>query len=304
MNHKGPQRLWPLYTGVIFLTSALILQGLYGASNRTDKASKGQTIYNIDWEKYRFKVESVVEIPEKVSVNERYYMRSLLREIILRKISTGLEQMYVDNSHMIRDILDENNHFRRAYPLYLDSLKLVRLNFRNNLVEASTSLPLRGSKGLIGKLPLPWESMIYQSLQESEYIGEAYERNTALEEYRGEIIPIIYTGLIVDLRGMEINQALAPRIFSQNGRLIYGPEYINKKTGTTRGIASYVKGMSVKEVKVRAGEEPFFTVALTTKGKYKTDIVLSNEDTAKLMQHPETLQNLLKCRVVFVVDGD
>ncbi len=261
-----------------------------------------QTYFEIDWENYHYMATSQILVERNTPVHERYYMRYFFRDLILQKISIGLENLYVDSSHKIMDILDANNEFKREYPLYLEAMELTRVNFRNNYIEVSTSLPLRGNKGLIGKLPLPWQTLAYAGLTEAEYVGEAYESRVAESEYRGGIVPIAYTGLLIDLRGMDVNQALAPRIYSQSGRLIYGPEYIIKEIGVQRGVASYVKSLNDYEVKNRAGEKPYFAVALSTKGKFKTDAVISDMDTAKAFEHEETLNNLLKCRVVFIVD--
>ena len=94
---------------------------------------------------------------------------------------------------------------------------------------------------------------------------------------------------------------MAPRIYSQNGRLIYGPEFIRRDVGTNRGIAAYVKSIAHAEVTRRAGKHPLLTVALAAQGKYQTNIVLATEEITKLFDHKQTVKNLLKCRVVIIV---
>lgn len=271
-------------------------------ASETSELGEETTRFFIDWKSYQYKVMSYMNITEAVSVNERYYMRNQVKEIILKKISTGIENMYVDNAHKIMDILDENNYFRREYPIYLQSINVVRMTFRNSIIEASTALPLRGKFGILNHIPLPWGSMSYSALNESEYVGEAYSRTQVHNEFESGLVPLKYSGLIIDLRGMDVNEALAPRIYSQTGQLIYGPEFVMQKIGTQRGLISYANDMTDPELKIRAGEEAFFTVALSTKGAYKTDVVISNQDAGRLMQHTVTLENLQKCRVVFLVD--
>ncbi|MES0491262.1 MAG: hypothetical protein ABUK01_14810 [Leptospirales bacterium] len=265
--------------------------------------SNGQNRFDIYWRNYKYMISSEISLPRSLAVNERYYVRSKVREIILHKVSMDIESMFVDNSRRIRDLLDTSSVFRREYPLFLDSLTIDSLIFRNNRVESSASLALRGDNGLLRRLPLPWHILEYSTLTKPEYVGEAYEDDTVKYEYRAGVVPIAYTGIVIDLRGMKINKALAPRIFSQNGRLLYGPEFILKKIGAQRGLVGYVHKMDDAEIALRAGIRPYFTVALTTRGQYKTDVVLSREDTAKAMGHPETLTNILKCRVIFIIDG-
>ena len=261
-----------------------------------------KTNFFMDWSSYQYKVQSYLNINEAPSMNERNYMRNQVKEIILKKISAGIENMYVDNAHKIMDILDENDNFRREYPIYLQSVNIVRMTFRNSIIEASTALPLRGGNGLLAHIPLPWETMTYNVFREAEYVGEAYNKSRVGNEYEAGLVPLKYSGVIIDLRGMEVNEALAPRIYSQTGQMIYGPEYIHHKIGVQRGIVAYAYDMTDAEVKIRAGEAAYFTVALATKGFYKTDVVISNQDAARLMQHAVTLENLQKCRVVFLID--
>lgn len=282
---------------------SLTLFGALGSQISGANTVEGErTMFEIDWENYQYMATSQIMVERNTPVHERYYMRYFFRDLILQKISLGLENLYVDSDHRVMDILEANNEFRREYPLYLEAMELTKVNFRNNYIEVSTSLPLRGAKGLIGKLPLPWSSIEYSSLTEAEYVGQAYEDSVVRHEYSGGIIPIAYSGLLIDLRGMDHNQALAPRIYSQQGRLIYGPEFIIKEIGVQRGIVSYVNSIQDYEVENRAGEKPYFTVALSIKGLYKTDVVISESDAAKALAHMETLNNLHKCRVVFIVD--
>jgi hypothetical protein len=282
------------------LVSLLAQNGVFAYEKSSLEDEK--TSFFIDWSSYQYKIQSNININEGVSINERFYLREQVKEIILKKISAGIENMYVDNDHKIMDMLDENKNFRREYPTYLQSVNVVRMTFRNSLIEASTALPLRGANGLLTHLPLPWGTMVYNTLKEPEYVGEAYGKTRVGNEYEAGLVPLKYSGVIIDLRGMDINEALAPRIFSQTGQLIYGPEFIMHKIGVQRGIVAYAYDMTEAEVKIRAGEAAYYTVALSTRGMYKTDVVISNQDTARLMQHTVTLENLQKCRVVFLID--
>jgi hypothetical protein len=294
LPHKKFLNFW-----VSVLVVLSTLQALSGAeSSLTDEITR----FSIDWDTYQYKVKTTMNINEAISLNERYYMRSQVRELILKKISTGIENLYVDNRRKIMDILDENLNFRREYPVYLQSINAIRLIFKKSEIEASTMLPLRGESGLLARIPLPWGTMKYAHMEEPEYVGEAYRVSKVGREYNSGLIPIKYSGLIVDLRGMEISEALAPRIFTQTGQLFYGPEFISQKLGVQRGIVSYATDINDPEVKIRAGDSPYYTVALSSRGFYNTDIVLSSQDMDKITQHMETLENLQKCRVIFLID--
>jgi len=269
-------------------------------ASRQSKADSNQ--YHIFWQGYKYRIRSRVKIPNNMAVQGRYFIRNRIREMIMRKVSLNLENIFVDESRKVMDVLESNKLFRREYPVFLDSLKIESLTFRSNYVESLSSLQMRGKNGLLGKVPLPWNKLKYQSLEQSEYMGQAYQNPKAKMEYQDNTIPLAYTGLIIDLRGLQINRSLAPRIYSQTGRLLYGPEYLLKRIGTRRGIVGYVHSMEDPEVAIRAGKNPYFTVPLASKGRYSTDVVLSESDAARALEHPETLKNLLKCRVIFLID--
>jgi len=287
-----------LIVGFIFFLTINAVFG-YKENNLDEEKSN----FNMDWRLYQYNIQSYINIIESTSVNERYYLRNQVKEIMLKKISVGIENMFVDNTHKIMDILDQNSDFRQEYPLFMQSINIVRMTFRNSMIEVSTALPMRGGRGLLSHIPLPWGTMSYNPLLAPEYVGEAYAKTSVGNEYESGLIPIKYSGVIIDLRGMDINEAFAPRIFSQTGRLIYGPEFILSKIGIQRGIVAYTHDISDSEVRIRAGDSPYFTVALATRGLYKTDVVISNKDAARLLQHAVTIENLQKCRVVFLVDN-
>jgi len=272
------------------------------SSRESEEINEGITRFLINWDLYQYEVKSVMNMNEAISLNERFYVRNQIRELLLKRISSDIENLYIDNSHKISDILDENINFRREFPIYLQSINLVRMLFRNNVIEASTSLPLRGNQGLLSHLPLPWATMAYNSLSEPEYVGEAYQKTRVGNDFEAGLVPLQYSGIIIDLRGMEVNEALAPRIYSQTGQLIYGPEFIMQKIGVQRGIIAYVNSMDDPEAKIRAGSSAYFTVGLSTRGQYKTDVVVSSRDATRIMQHIKTLESLQKCRVIFLVD--
>lgn len=284
-------------------SSAILFAVLsWGALFSEELGSNGETEFVINWDTYQYQVRTIMNINEAISLNERYYMRSQMKELILKKISTGVEGLYVDSSHRIMDILDENINFRREYPVYMQSINAIRLIFKKGNIEASTALPLRGEKGLLARIPVTWGTLRYESMNDPEYVGEAYNTSRVGRDYNANLVPIRYSGLIVDLRGMGFSEALTPRIYSQAGQLVYGPEFIAQKIGVQRGIIAYATDLNDPEVKIRAGNSPYYTVALASRGKFNTDVVLSADDVVKITQHPETIENLQKCRVVFIVD--
>ena len=52
----------------------------------------------------------------------------------------------------------------------------------------------------------------------------------------------LYTGLIVDARGLGVRPAMAPKILNEDGKEVYGSAYINRDWAVREGMAGYLKG--------------------------------------------------------------
>jgi len=284
----------------IFLASLGSI-AIYSELNEDDVASQ-LTELEINWQRYRLNIHAKIELPVESNDLSNYVMRSYVKEIVARKVSSSMENLVIDNEHKLMDMLDSSVTFRREYPMYLDSMEISSVNYRNNSIYTRAVLPIRGSNGLLSRIPIEWETVRYSSLEGDEYITDVYNESSVNYEYKRNSLPIDYTGLIVDIRGQAIQKAVVPRIFSQSGRLIYGPEFINRKIGTVRGLVSYVKSLNDPEVAIRAGSKPYFTAALSMSGKFNSDPVIAETEVANFLESTESIKNLLKCRVIFLVD--
>lgn len=259
-----------------------------------------QTQLNIDWTNYRLLVHSFVPVTEQVPLSERTTLHLKVKEDTLSQTSRYLENLPIDSSHSVADLLDQNDLFAREYSSFLENIRTGNLFLRGDKIESNMLIPLRGENGLLSHLPVPWKRLRYQVLQEPSAEGGAYQTRQVKGEYLSSN-PMSYSGLVIDVREFPLKPAMLPRIYSQDGRLIYGPEYLSRSIGNERGIAGYVKSYSNPEVLHRAGMQHYFTVAMSIKGKYKTDIVLSNSDAKKILSNPISATSLRKARVIFIV---
>lgn len=266
-----------------------------------DVSSPEKYKISIDWARFRINVAATIAIDENLSVTQRDLIRSQAKERILTRASLYLEEFFVDANWRISDVLNDNRQFSREYSLFLETIELGSLFFRSSKIETNLVIPIRGRRGLLNRVPLPWATERYQLLRKSEYIGEAYQQREAHGEYDSSLSPVRYTGLLIDARELDLRPSLAPRIYSQDGKLLYGPEYLTAQAGTSRGVASYVTEYGHKEVSRRAGRHPLLTAALSVQGRYQTNLVIASEDAARLFDHPDTLRNLQKCKVVIMV---
>lgn len=112
----------------------------------------------------------------------------------------------------------------------------------------------------------------------------------------------LYTGLIVDARGLGIRPAMAPRILNEDGKEIYGSARISRDYAVREGMAGYLKDPVAAQTNPRVADKPLLVKAVKVSGNARVDPVISNADAAALESASENLSMLEKCRVIILVD--
>lgn len=114
--------------------------------------------------------------------------------------------------------------------------------------------------------------------------------------------PAIYTGLIVDARGLNPSPAAFPKLISQAGDVLYDLTIVDPNAATERGMCDYKKSLDVARQQPRTGLNPLVVKAVATSGTNKTDLILDDE-TAKQVKSAETGAGFLRnAQVIVVVD--
>lgn len=118
---------------------------------------------------------------------------------------------------------------------------------------------------------------------------------------------LVYTGLIVDARGLDLKRGMSPRIYSEAGQLIYAGVTVTYDFLQTSGIASYGRELSPEllrriqpngTVKV----SPLVVQGLDIAGTTETNIIISNEDAQAILQALDIYDFLAQYSVVFLID--
>jgi hypothetical protein len=112
----------------------------------------------------------------------------------------------------------------------------------------------------------------------------------------------IYTGLIVDARGLGIRPAMAPKILNEDGKEVYGSAWISRDYAVREGMVGYLKDPAAAQANPRVTDKPLMVKALKVAGDGRVDMVISNADAATLQSASQNLSMLEKCRVIVLVD--
>lgn len=111
-----------------------------------------------------------------------------------------------------------------------------------------------------------------------------------------------YTGLLVDARGLGLRPAIAPRILSDNGEVVYGSKIVDRTWAVEQGMVGYARDPDAARGDERIAPNPMFIKAVRATGANRTDIVISDQDAGKLNNDGQTPRWLRECRVIVLVD--
>ncbi len=112
----------------------------------------------------------------------------------------------------------------------------------------------------------------------------------------------VYTGLLVDARGLGARPAMSPKITDENGQEVYGTTMVSREWAIQQGMAGYSKDPAAAASNPRVTDSPLNIKAVKAEGKGKTNLVIGN-DEANAIRKVVMNQNFLeKCRVMILLD--
>jgi hypothetical protein len=112
----------------------------------------------------------------------------------------------------------------------------------------------------------------------------------------------VYTGLIVDARGLGVRPAMAPKVLNETGQEVYGSAWINRDWAVREGMAGYLKDPVQAQQNPRVTDKPLLVKAIKASGDARVDVVISNADAAMVHGATQNLSFLEKCKVIILVD--
>jgi hypothetical protein len=112
----------------------------------------------------------------------------------------------------------------------------------------------------------------------------------------------VFTGLVVDARGIQARPAMSPRIIDENGQEVYGSMIVEREYAVQQGMSGYARDLTAAQSNARVTNAPLSVKGLKTEGAGRSDIVIANADAAKIRSAGDNMSFLKKCRVMIVLD--
>jgi len=113
---------------------------------------------------------------------------------------------------------------------------------------------------------------------------------------------LIYTGLVVDAQGLAVKQTMSPRLLMEDGRVVYGREWVDPEVIQQQTIVGYIKGIPNAKTHKRVIAVPFVVKALRVDANNPSDLIISDADAQTLHLTPEHVAFLRKAKVLVVLE--
>jgi len=169
----------------------------------------------------------------------------------------------------------------------------LRKNLYDGAVEVWSQIKLDGG---FTQLILPPEIRQIESIKQVLPL-----KNSASLQTRSRSSEI-FTGMIVDARGIEALPVIAPRILDENLEEVFGPTYASREFAVQHGMVRYTTNVWQAKFHPRVSDNPIVVKALKSIWPGRCDFIISNADADKLRSASEHLLFLRECRVIIVLD--
>jgi len=248
----------------------------------------------VDWEK-RVILATGFGAPNKSFDPSRWRISAIRAAELdaMAKLLAITEGITINSTTTVKDFTIAQQEITGRVQGVLRNFKTVATRSQpDGTVEVDVVIPIDGDLSNViipvelGKKP-PLEPQQAQKVQESQTVQEPGQ---------------LYTGMIVNAKGLGVRPAMLPKIVNEEGKEVYGTGYVSRDYAVAQGIVGYSKDLEKASADTRVTATPLVVKGIASLGPTKTDVVISNEDASKIHALGSNLQLMQQCRVIILVD--
>jgi hypothetical protein len=248
---------------------------------------------------------------------EKYYGKPQARPMALRAAQLDAyrnllevtEGVRINSTTVVKDAMVESDMIRSQVNGMVKGSRVVKKEYLSDgTVEVTIAMSIRGGFAQLilpeDIKPVPEIRTIPPSPPAPPVPEEVTPPPTPAvpEATTPAVAPAVYTGLVVDARGLGARPAMSPKIMDERGQEVYGSAYVSREYAVQQGMAGYAKDMTASQTNPRVTDQPLTVKGLKTEGPGQSNLVISNADADKIRGASENLSFLKQCRVMIVLD--
>lgn len=198
----------------------------------------------------------------------------------------------VDSTTTIRDFTVESDVINTQVQGMVKGAKTMKQEYLSDgTVEVTVRMPLAGN----------FASVIVPKILEKRKVAPPPATPPSPAATPAST-PEVFTGLVVDARGIQARPAMSPRIIDEKGQEVYGSMNVEREYAVQQGMSGYARDLTAAQSNARVTNSPISVKGLKTEGAGRSDIVIANADAERIRASGDNQSFLKKCRVMIVLD--
>jgi hypothetical protein len=281
-------------TSVVIIISLLLLftgigicQDKVSASDWVDKIGQG----NVNWSTGYIEAVGIGAPPEKLAgkINTRPIALHAAQADALRNLLEITKGVQVDSSTSVKDFTVESDVIDTQVNGLVKGALIVDYQY---LPDGTAEFRLR----------MPLYGNLAQIIMPLAMAKPPAAPAPAVKASESPSVSVVYTGMVVDARGIQARPAMFPRIFDEDGKEVYGLANVDREYAEKQGISGYTRDLTAAQTNHRVTANPITVKAVRTSGPGKSNIVISNTDARNIRSSAESATFLKQCKVVIVLN--
>ncbi len=294
------------YSILSIILAVLLVLPAYGFCDEWQEVIERMENGSINWTKGIIQSTGIGAPPEK------HYGKPQARPMALRAAKLDAmrnllevtQGVAIDSSTLVKNFALTNDVIMAKVSGMVKGAQVVKQEYLSDgTVEVTMQMSLHGG---FAQLVLPQEIKQVESIKPVPAKTIAPAAPSVEPSKPSPAVPSktseIYTGLVINAKGLSARPAMSPKIIDENGQEVYGSAFVSREYAVQQGMSGYAKDMTAAQSNPRVTNNPLTVKGLKTEGPGKADIVISNADASKLKSASEHLTFMKKCRVMIVVD--
>ena len=283
------------YKMIVIVFCLLLIFPAWGNSEQWQDLVENMGSGNINWSKGLVVAKGIGAPPQQ------YYGKPQARPTALRaarldamrNILEVIQGVRIDSTTTVKNFATESDIITSKVEGMVRGAKVVKQEYMSDgTVEVTIEMSLYGG---FSQLILPAEIKQVETVK-------AMTPEPKQEAATPRVSSGVYTGLVVDARGLNARPAMAPKIMDETGQEVYGSAYVSREFAVQQGMSGYARDFDAACRNPRVTDNPLLVKGLKTDGSGGSDVIISNADAAKIRSASENLSFMKKCRVMIVVD--
>lgn len=237
--------------------------------------------------------------PAKIKgTNARPMCLRAAETVAKRNLLEVIKGVQIDSQTTVKDFITESDVINTSVQGFIRGAVVVNKDY---LSDGTCEVTVRMS--LSGKFA---QTIIPKAIQEEQKRQPppppaAPEPTPAAPQPTPASAPV-YTGMVVDARGLGARPAMSPKIVDETGAEVYGSMIVDKTFAVSQGISGYARDLTAAQGNQRVTNNPKTVKGMSAEGAGKADIKISNAEAQQIRAAAENMSFMKQCRVMIVLD--